>query len=190
MISRSEKNANHKITNRDLTPRPLPALEKMLFQAESAQGRVDRKTRQHLMQRSFARGTRYGIKQARWRRLWRVEIPEYLTAAIQNMVVLIRYLKEPLRALSAALSPAVDRGSSKKLNRWEILAPRAIATLARHIPALRGILFSRKFSSLRAELPHWALASGDDKRLPVSAFPLRYVLGRMLQRLQDPGIQA
>jgi len=28
------------------------------------------------MERSFARGTRYGIKQVLWRRLWRAEIQE------------------------------------------------------------------------------------------------------------------
>ena len=91
------------------------ALDKMLYQAESAQSWRDRKTRQHLMERCFARGTRYGIKQARWRRLWRVEIQEYLTATIQNMVVLVRYLKEPLRAVSEALSPAADGGAAKSL---------------------------------------------------------------------------
>jgi IS5 family transposase len=126
-----------------------PALDKMLSQAESSQGRADRKTRQHLMERSFARGTRYGIKQARWRRLWRVEIQEYLTATIQNMVVLTRYLKEPLRALAAALSPAADRGSSQKLNRWRIPAPRTIATLTRHMAALKCVSLSRKFTALR-----------------------------------------
>jgi hypothetical protein len=126
-----------------------PALDKMISQAESAQGRADRKTRQHLMERSFARGTRYGIKHARWRRQWRVEIQEYLTATIQNMVVLIRYLKEPLRALSAALSPAAHRGSSKKLKRWGIPAPRTIATPTRHMAALKRVSLSRKFAALR-----------------------------------------
>jgi len=101
------------------------------------------------MERSFARGTRYGIKQARWRRLWRVGIQEYLTATIQNMVVLVRYLKEPLRAAAKALSPAGDRGSSKKLNRWGIPAPRTIATLARHMAALKCVSLSRTFTALR-----------------------------------------
>ena len=47
------------------------------------------------MERSFARGTRYGFKRARWRRLWRVQIQEYLTAGIQNMMVLLGHIKEP-----------------------------------------------------------------------------------------------
>jgi len=92
-------------------------LDRMRSQAESAPGRRDRKTRQHLMERSFGRGTRYGIKQARWRRLWRVEIQEYLTAMIQNMVVLIRYLKEPLRVMGKVLSPAMSMRGGDTLNR-------------------------------------------------------------------------
>ena len=78
------------------------ALDTMLSQAESGPARRDRKTRQHLMERSFARGTRYGLKQARWRRLWRVEIQEYLTATIQNVMVLIRCLKERLASAAKA----------------------------------------------------------------------------------------
>ena len=49
------------------------------------------KTRQHLSERSFARSTRYGYKRARWRRLWRVQIQDFLIAAIQNIVVLINH---------------------------------------------------------------------------------------------------
>jgi hypothetical protein len=52
------------------------------------------------MERSFARGTRYGYKRARWRRLWRVQIQEYLTASIQNIMVLLRHIKEPAPALA------------------------------------------------------------------------------------------
>ena len=51
------------------------------------------------MERSFARGTQYGFKRARWRRLWRVQIQEYLTATIQNLMVLLRNIKEPAPAL-------------------------------------------------------------------------------------------
>ena len=47
------------------------------------------------MEKSFARGTRYGYQRARWRRLWRVEVQEYLTAGIQNMMVLFRNIIEP-----------------------------------------------------------------------------------------------
>ena len=47
------------------------------------------------MERSFARAKRYGYKRARWRRLWRVQIQEYLTASIQNIMVLLGHIKEP-----------------------------------------------------------------------------------------------
>jgi hypothetical protein len=68
-------------------------------QARSPAAKRDIKTRQHLMERSFACGSRYGLQRARWRRLWRVQIQEYLTASIQNMMVLLRYIKEPTAAL-------------------------------------------------------------------------------------------
>ena len=71
----------------------------MLTQTLRAEAKADIKTRQHLMERSFARGTRYGFKRARWRRLWRVQIQEYLTASIQNIMVLLRNAKEPAPAL-------------------------------------------------------------------------------------------
>jgi len=70
-------------------------LDMMLKTATSSDANKDIKTRQHLVERSFARATRYGFKRARWRRLWRVRIQEYLTAAIQNLMVLLRYVKEP-----------------------------------------------------------------------------------------------
>jgi transposase len=70
-------------------------LDRMLQGASSRDSQKDIKTRQHLMERSFARSTRYGFKRARWRRDWRVEIQEYLTAAIQNISILLRYAKEP-----------------------------------------------------------------------------------------------
>lgn len=72
------------------------ALDQMLQQANSRGAQKDIKTRQHLMERSFARSTRYGFDRARWRRNWRVEIQEYLTATIQNISILLRYVKEPV----------------------------------------------------------------------------------------------
>jgi len=52
------------------------------------------------MERSFARSIRYGFKRARWRRLWRVQIQEYMTAGIQNIMVLLRHIKGPAPALA------------------------------------------------------------------------------------------
>jgi transposase len=77
-------------------------LDFMLQQASSPESKKDIRTRQHLMERSFARGTRYGYKRARWRRLWRVQIQEYLTSSIQNIMILVRHIKEPAPALGMA----------------------------------------------------------------------------------------
>jgi transposase len=56
-------------------------LEFMVAKANSPEAKKDIRTRQHLMERTFAQATRYGYQRARWRRLWRVQIQEYLTAA-------------------------------------------------------------------------------------------------------------
>ena len=75
-------------------------LDIMLSQAISAESKKDINTRQHLMERSFARSTRYGFKRARWRRLWRVQIQEYLSATIQNIMVLLGNTKSPVAAVA------------------------------------------------------------------------------------------
>ncbi len=78
-------------------------IRQMREKAQKPSARRDIRTRQHLMERSFARAVRFGFKRARWRRLWRVQIQEYLTAAIQNILILIRYVKEPGFAESIAI---------------------------------------------------------------------------------------
>jgi transposase len=80
------------------------ALDAMRSRSRSFQAKRDIRTRQHLMERSFARGTRFGFDRARWRGLWRVAIQEYLTAAIQNIEVLIRHGTHPRRALAAMVT--------------------------------------------------------------------------------------
>ena len=52
------------------------------------------------MERSFARAKRYGYDRARWRGLWRVRIQEYLTAAIQNIEILLKYRTDPRIAVA------------------------------------------------------------------------------------------
>ena len=64
-------------------------LDVIIRKTTSRESKRDLKTRQHLSERSFARSTRYGFKRARWRRLWRMEIQDFLIAAIQNITVLI-----------------------------------------------------------------------------------------------------
>jgi hypothetical protein len=90
-------------------------LERMRQARRSARGRGDLRTRQHLMERSFAKSKRYGYDRARWRRLWRVQIQEYLICAVLNIQIL---LKKGFRAPKAkakagrALSPFTRASSA------------------------------------------------------------------------------
>lgn len=69
-------------------------LDKMLIQSQTRKAQRDIRKRQHLMERSYAHSKRYGYKRARWRKIWRVKIQEYLTSAVQNIMVLIKNIKE------------------------------------------------------------------------------------------------
>jgi len=80
-----------------------PALDTMREASRPPQARRDLRSRQHLMERSFARGTRYGFDHARWRGRWRMLIQEYLTAAIQNIEVLIRHGGNSRRSMANML---------------------------------------------------------------------------------------
>ncbi|MFC1532914.1 IS1182 family transposase [Thermodesulfobacteriota bacterium] len=68
-------------------------LDAMVKCARSKESKKNLRTRKHLSERSFARATQYGYKRARWRNLWRMEIQDYLIAAIQNIKVLINQPK-------------------------------------------------------------------------------------------------
>ena len=93
----------------------------MRDRAQSFRSKKDLRTRQHLMERSFARAVPYGFKRARWRRLWRVQIQEYLTAAIQNIMVLVRYVKEPGTAISLAIKQAKDKWLNLQATCWALI---------------------------------------------------------------------
>ena len=80
--------------------------------SRSANSRYDIKTRQHLMERSFARSTRYGFDRARWRGLWRMRVQENLTCAIQNIQVLIAYVAKPRKAVAVRMT-AMQRTAVK-----------------------------------------------------------------------------
>jgi transposase len=66
-------------------------LDRMMAIAMSDEAKKDLKTRQHLMERSFARSVRFRFDRARWRKLWKVAIQEYLVCIIQNIQTLIRH---------------------------------------------------------------------------------------------------
>jgi hypothetical protein len=106
-----------------------PELEAMLQVTRSSLSKRDIRARQHLVERSFARGARYGLKRARWRGLWRVLIQEYLTATIQNIETLLRYGKQPAPLALAHEVPgimATGQGAARtligSLGRWKVCA--------------------------------------------------------------------
>jgi len=76
-------------------------LDTMLKVATSREAKRDIKTRQHLAERSFAWSKRYGYKRARWRRLWRVQIQDFLIAAVQNITILINHTTDKLSKSNA-----------------------------------------------------------------------------------------
>lgn len=91
-------------------------LDFMLKSSNSRKAKKDIKTRQHLSERSFGNSTRYGYKRARWRRLWRMEIQDFLIAAIQNIMVLIKHSKGKLSQSSAQ----IGRIGRHKVSEWKI----------------------------------------------------------------------
>ena len=80
------KNKRGRIINRHFRQ---DELDKMRAASQTPKSKQDIKTRQHFMERSFARAERLGFKRARWRGLWKMEIQEYLTSTIQNIQILI-----------------------------------------------------------------------------------------------------
>lgn len=68
----------------------------MLEKVKSKSAKRNIKHRQDLSERSFAWSTRYGYKRARWRNLWRMEIQDFLIAAIQNITILIKQPKDKM----------------------------------------------------------------------------------------------
>jgi transposase len=92
-------------------------LEVCRAQSRSAAGKRDRQRRQYLIEGSFAdAANNHGFKRARWRRLWRQQIQDYLIAAIQNIrIMLARKVLKP--AGNGAL--VVDQAIGLKLG-WRL----------------------------------------------------------------------
>ena len=86
-------------------------LDAMLSITQSPEARRDIKTRQHFMERSYARSTRYGFDRARWRGLWKVAIQEYLICTIQNIETLIRHATKPVHS-ALCLTPLTALGQA------------------------------------------------------------------------------
>jgi transposase len=98
-------------------------LDAMREASRSVKSKRDIRTRQHLMERSFARGTRYGFDKARWRGLWRMRIQEYLTCAIQNIQVLIKHVFKPTKNIAViALARTIGYGNALWPTRGQVMA--------------------------------------------------------------------
>ncbi len=83
--------------------------------SRSVRATHDIRMRQHLMERSYARGPRGGFDRARWRGFWRVLIQEYLVSAVQNIQFLLRYgsyLKTSPSAIIEQIKEAMTRNIS------------------------------------------------------------------------------
>jgi len=86
-------------------------LNGMFAAAQTSQAKRDIKTRQHLMERSFARSVRFNFDRSRWRGLWKVNIQEYLVSTIQNIQTLIWNVTKP-KTKTLAL-PCVHEASKR-----------------------------------------------------------------------------
>jgi len=97
LMPRCTKNKAGRTIKRHLRQEELDYMRAL---AGTAVSKNDIKTRQHLMERSFARAKRYGYDRARWRGLWRVRIQEYLIASIQNIQILLKHGTDPRIAVA------------------------------------------------------------------------------------------
>ena len=67
------------------------AVEAGRRQSQTMAAKRDRVRRKWLMEGSFAdAANNHGFKRARWRRLWRQQIQDYMIAAVQNIRILIK----------------------------------------------------------------------------------------------------
>jgi transposase len=76
-------------------------------QARSAAGRRDLRRRRYLMEGSFAQAANlHHFKRARWRRLWRQQIQDWLIAAVQNIKLWLRHAHRKPALAQATTFPA------------------------------------------------------------------------------------
>lgn len=111
------------------------AIEAARAQSHSPQARRDRTRRQWLLEGSFAdAANNHGFKRARWRRLWRQQIQDYLIATIQNVRILLRHSGSSRNAAAAMAnrtlpSPyllSMPRCPSSRSGRYSTRAPEII----------------------------------------------------------------
>jgi transposase len=100
-------------------------LNRARVQSHSAAARRDRQRRQHLCEQSFAdAANHHGFKRARWRRLWRVQIQDWLIAGIQNIKILLKHRLPPASATAAALIVVLSHRLGRFIQRLLLHDPR------------------------------------------------------------------
>ncbi|TLN18712.1 hypothetical protein FDZ71_05660 [bacterium] len=90
-------------------------LDTMRQKSQSEEAKQDIKTRQHLMERSFANASRFGFDHARWRGLWRMHIQELLVCSVQNIQVLLKKSGKPKNAGVKAIKTLIANLSEQVL---------------------------------------------------------------------------
>lgn len=101
-------------------------------QALGAAAWRDYRRRRHLMEGSFAQAANcHHFKHARWRRLWRQQIQDWLIAACQNVKLLLRHGQQPTGEAGSAFQPGY----------WQKLWAFAVEVVARTLaPKLLAIV--------------------------------------------------
>jgi len=98
-------------------------LDQLRAHARSAAARRDIRIRQHFMEGSFAQATRFGLKRARWRGQWRVQIQDYLIAIVQNIELLIANARpKPRIALALVNFTKQICSAARELTLWVLSA--------------------------------------------------------------------
>jgi len=111
-------------------------LEVMVKETGSRKARKDIKHRQHLSERSFAWSTRYGYKRARWRNLWRMQIQDFLIAAVQNITILIKQPKARMSKSNVQTVPV-------RKYHWKRSQYRAMGALCSWFSRFNGFILFR-----------------------------------------------
>lgn len=115
------------------------SLDAARAESASTAAKRDRVRRKWLMEGSFADGANnHGFKRARWRRLWRQQIQDYMIAAIQNIRILIRHGdRQPTAAVQALQTQLQSYLQAINEHIWAFISPfgRFISMCAHRYPS-------------------------------------------------------
>lgn len=84
-------------------PVRAPILERALARVRTERGRAQKKLRRWMMEGSFAHSVRLGYKRARARGRRNMQIQDYLVAAVQNLLILVRATARTAAQIAAEL---------------------------------------------------------------------------------------